>query len=290
MIAVPHLLHRLRAVAQRFQRRFLRHRRRAHDRILVNLHHRVDDLPRPAGVTHRLRKTVQENRPLPHSRQRRDRNMFAFIQQFGVDFVGQYDQVVFNRNLGDLFQIFAGHHRAGRIAREIQQQRPAFRRDLTKQNLRIECKTVLRISFDHHGHAVRHADFSRIRHKTRLSVNHFIARIHQCAHRDIQRLADADGDDALVFRIVFDVVILLHIAADFPAQRRSAEVGGIAGMPFFQRKNSGFPDGPRRGEIGFPDAETDHVVHRIDQIEKAADAALGQSLDMVGNQRPTDTL
>ena len=108
--------------------------------------------------------------------------------------------------------------------------------------------------------------------------------------RDVERFADADRDNALSGRIVADMVVFGHIFADRPAQRRIAEVGGVAGMPLFQRKDPGFADRPRRGEVGFADAETDHVVHGVDQVENFTDAALGQFADMIRDQISTDTL
>ena len=44
----------------------------------------------------------------------------------------------------------------------------------------------------------------------------------------------------------------------------------------FQRVNGGLADVPRRDEVGFADAERNHVLHLRDDFEKVADAERGR--------------
>ena len=66
--------------------------RRRHDRVAEP----------PAGHRERLREAVEHDRPLGHAGQRRDRDvLLAVVQDPAVDLVGQDDQVVPDRQLGD---------------------------------------------------------------------------------------------------------------------------------------------------------------------------------------------
>src|SRR5450830_560567 len=55
------------------------------------------------------------------------------------------------------------------------------------------------------------------------------------------------------------------------------------GFAFFQRVDRRFADVPRRVEIRLADAERDDVLHLGDDLEKVADAGLGQVDDVPGD-------
>ena len=83
-------------------RGILRGRIRAEDGVLMNLHHRVGERRRgagvadaPAGHRERLRKAVQEDAALAHAGQRRDADVLrAVVGQLAVDFIGEHDEIV----------------------------------------------------------------------------------------------------------------------------------------------------------------------------------------------------
>ena len=75
-ILVTHVEHRITAIPERLDGSFLAHDGSAHDTVLVNLEHPVDNGGRAAGVTdteasHRegLREAVKEDRAFAHARQ-----------------------------------------------------------------------------------------------------------------------------------------------------------------------------------------------------------------------------
>ena len=216
--------------------------------------------------------------------------MLALIQQLGINLIGDDHKIVFHRNRSDLFQAFQRHHSPGRIAWKIQQKHLGPRCDLPAQHGRIERKSVFDFRLNRNRNAVRHPHFRRVGDETGFRIQHLVTGVEERPHGDIERFTDADGDDAFIFGTVRNVIIVAHITADFPAQRRRSKIRSIAGMTFFQRKNTGFPDGPRRHEIRLADTETDHIVHRIDEIEKAPDSAFRKRFDMVGDKPFTDTL
>jgi hypothetical protein len=59
-------------------------------------------------------------------------------------------------------------------------------------------------------------------------------------------------------------------------------------MPLFNGKDAALANGPRRGEIRLADTETDDIIHGVDEVEKLADAAFGQTCDMFRNETFTD--
>src|SRR4051812_2813198 len=84
-IAITHVFGRIVTQTKSREGAFLADARRTKHGILVNLHHRLNQRRRTAGITkaesrHRksLRKTVEQDRALPHPWQARDARMHAF--------------------------------------------------------------------------------------------------------------------------------------------------------------------------------------------------------------------
>ena len=65
-------------------------------------------------------------------------------------------------------------------------------------------KIVLRISRHGHRLAVGQRDARMIADVARLVKHHLVARIHERAERDVERLGNADGDEDFVLRPVAD--------------------------------------------------------------------------------------
>ena len=134
-------------------RRILRRRRRAHDRVLVQLRHRGDQLLRadriahaPAGHRVRLRKTVDDDRALLHAVDRGDRDVRrAAVGQLAVDLIGQDDQVVLLHDLRDRLQIRAAHDGAGRVVRVQEDEGLRLFRDRAFQLLGRQAEFVFHL-------------------------------------------------------------------------------------------------------------------------------------------------
>src|SRR5699024_10882880 len=87
---------------------------RAGDAVDHQLRHRVDRRLReeavaesPAGHRVSLREAVEQDRPLYHAWERRQRDMLALVDQLTVYLVGQHGQVMLNRQVRDPPQFFA---------------------------------------------------------------------------------------------------------------------------------------------------------------------------------------
>ena len=278
------------AVLNGFERRFLADDARAEHRVLVDLHHRLDDLRRPAGVADAeaghgigLGKTVQKNRALQHPGQGGDADVLPLEGEFGIDLVSDHQQIVAPHDGGDLLQVGVGHGAAGRVGREIQHQRLAPGSDDLLDVLRANREAVFRLAGHSYGHAVRHGDAGRVTDVARFVINDLIARIDQRAERDIHGLAHADGDEDLVGWVVRQPEPPLQADGNGLAQFEQTEVGGVTGPALFQGKDGGFADVPRGDEIGFAHAKGDDILHALHEFEKIANARARDIADIAGD-------
>ena len=165
MILVAHLFHLVLAAHERLDGGFLRDDGRAEHRVLMHLHHRLDERRRAAGVTdapaghrERLGKSVQENRAFLHAGQTGDARVNALERQLGINFVAQHDQIFFHRELRDGLELRAVARAAGGIARQIEHQHFAARLPRGAERVHGERKTVLRERRHGHGDAMRERD------------------------------------------------------------------------------------------------------------------------------------
>jgi hypothetical protein len=118
---------------------------------------------------------------------------------------------------------------------------------------------------------MRERDARMITDVTRLVEHHLVARIHERAESDIQRLTHADGHKNFVLGAVADVKILFNVAIDGAAQFDEAEVRGVMRFALFQRVNGGLADVPRRIEVGSP-MPSEITSFIFATISKVADA------------------
>ena len=90
------------------------------DHQLVDLAGKVDRhravAEPPAGHRVGLREAVEDDRALRHAGHGRDRDVLALVDDLAVDLVGEDDQVVLDRELGDPLDVGAGQDAAGRVA------------------------------------------------------------------------------------------------------------------------------------------------------------------------------
>src|SRR5206468_12515231 len=110
------------AVADRFEGGVLRGRWRGHDDVLMDLHHRLEDVgwrtdPADAPTGHRVgfRETAKEDSALLHARQRWEARVLDAVREAVVDLVRDDDEVPPGGHLGDVQHIFAVHLRARRV-------------------------------------------------------------------------------------------------------------------------------------------------------------------------------
>ena len=200
MILLAHRFHAVFTPLQGLDSAFLADDGSAHHRILVHIHHGFDQSRRaaritnaPAGHRKRLRKAVEKDRALFHARKGGDADVLAVERQFGINLIAQDQQIFFDGELRDGFKLRAIARAASRIARQVQHEQFAARVATRRQRLGGEREIVLRVCRNRDGHAMRERDARMITDVTRLVEHHLVARIHERAESDIQRLAHADG-------------------------------------------------------------------------------------------------
>jgi len=103
------------------------------------------------------------------------------------------------------------------------------------------------------------------------------------AARDVQRLADAHGNENFVLRPVAGGIIFFNVMADGAAQFDRAEVRGVMRLAFFQRIDAGLPNVPRRVKIRFAHPQRDGILHLGHEVVKIANAGFGQGGDVPRN-------
>jgi hypothetical protein len=267
------------AVENCFGGGFLADDARAKHRVLMNLHHRFDQLRRTAGVTdakasHRIGfgKPMQENRAFAHAGKAGDAGVLAFEREFRINFVGQDQQIVTKDHVGNLQQIRARHCAASWIRREIQHDRFASWRDDGFDRLGGDGEIIFGFARNRDWNPIGECDARRITDVTRLVINNFVARITNSAQSNIERFADANCNNDLRLRIVGDVEILLDHRGDGFAQFRKAEIRSVSRAAVFERVNGRFANVPRRDEIGFAHAERNDALLALNDVEEFADA------------------
>lgn len=68
---------------------------------------------------------MQENRPLPHPRERHNRPMwFVIVAQFAVNLISDDDQVVLNADPGNPLKVLRADYSSGRIGGKVLHENP----------------------------------------------------------------------------------------------------------------------------------------------------------------------
>ena len=246
---------------------------------LMDFGHRTDEVgvaqgvaDSPAGHGIGLGEAVQQDGAVAHSRQRGETGVYAVIGQIGVDLVGYYDEIVFFSELGDSSQVFPGHDGSGGIIRIADQQGFGPGRQRRRQLIDRHAELVLAARADAHRLAAGQRDAGLVGNVAGFRHQHFVTGREDGAHGEIQRLADADGDERLAFRIVDHAVIGFNHFGDFLPQFQQAVIRGVGGVAALQAVHAAFPDMPGRDEIRLADAERNDAAHFGDDVEEAPDA------------------
>ena len=288
-VLLAHPLHAPLSALKRLQRGLLRHDRGAENGVLVDLHHRLDDVGGTAGIAdpptgHRkgLRESMKKDSPLLHPGQCRDGVVgHLVVGEFAVDLVGQHNEIVLHRKGGDLPQLLQRQDRSGGIGREVQHQDAGLVRDRLLQGVRAERELLLGTGGHGHGNAASQQDAGAVGDIAGLVVEDLVAGIEQGAERDVDGLGDTHGDDDFVVGVVGDGEMLLDVGGDRPAKARRAEIGRIAGVSLFERIDRRLADVPRGDKIRLADPQRDDLLHRLDDLKEVADSRTGNGADMV---------
>ena len=227
---------------------------------------------------------MEQHRAFPHAGECGNAGGTFAVSQLRVDVVRNDQQIVLACDLGNAFGLFIRQHGARGIAGEVQQDRLGPGRDGFFQIVRIEGERVLLVGIHADRHAVCHADLRHIGNVAGFVENDLIAGGGNGTDHQVQRLADANGDQAFALGIVLHPVVPCQIVADRFTQGESPQIACVAGSALFQRKKGTFADRPRRHEIRFPHAQRDHILHGADDIKKLADSAFRQDVDMFRNE------
>ena len=290
-VLLAHPLHAAGTTLEGLDGRLQSHDGGAEHGVLVNFHHRLDDVrwtatvaDPPAGHGKGLGKSMQENGPLLHARQDGYGVMGdPVVGKLAVDLVGDDDEVVFSGKGGDPFEFFQRHDGTGRVGREVKHQDAGPVGDGALQIGCAEHKAFRRSGCHGHRFSSSKRDARSIRDVAGLVVENLVARIQQGSESEIDRFGDAHSHDDLVVRIVGNGEVSLHILGDRASEAGRTQVRGVTGPAFLQRINSRFADVPGRDEIWFADAEGNDILHRLDNLKKVADSGTGDPADVRRN-------
>src|SRR5262249_7845466 len=130
--------------------------------------YRVDDLGGPgdpahlpAGEAERLARRADRDGALAHAVEGGERDMLAVVDEVLVHLVGDHEQVVSYREVGDGLGFRPGQHHAGRVVRAVEQQQPGlagYRRGELVQ-VGAEARSVQR---ERNAGAACHRDVGRV--------------------------------------------------------------------------------------------------------------------------------
>ncbi len=184
IVGHPHPFDFAFAVLQRLNRGILAIGGRAHDSVLMNLHHLLCDCPGPADIAqppsgHRksFRESVDYQRSLFHSRKRGYRCMGGSISQFRIDFIRQHEDVMFLHHFRDRLQIFFCHDCPRGIIGVGKNQYLCSWRNGLFQFLCRQLKFIFLLKGYYDGLSVRQYCTGKIGYITGLWDQHFISRI-----------------------------------------------------------------------------------------------------------------
>ena len=181
--------------------------------------------------------------------------MLALKGQLRVNFVADDEQVFFHRKFGELFELRLVGHATGGIGREIENQHLATWLPRRCHTLRIDGKLIFGRRRHPNGLGMGQLNAGTVGNIAGLVVEDFVPRVEHRAQSDVQCFRHTDCDEHLFFRMIAELKILLHIAADLPAQTQQSEIIGITGVALLERKNSRLADMPRRDEVRLTDPQ-----------------------------------
>ena len=194
IIGLPHLFYIFIPVFQRFHRRILACGRCAHNGKLVDFQHlfhnyfRATCIPQPpSGHSVSFGKSVNQNRPFFHPRQRGNGYMLPFICKFRIYFIRNHKDVFFNYHFGNLFQVFPLHDCPCRIIRKWKNQNFCLIRNCIQKLLCRQPKFIFCLQFNNDRNRIGQNRTRFIGHIAGLRNQYFLSVIHHCPKGNINR-------------------------------------------------------------------------------------------------------
>ena len=214
----------------------------------------------PPGHRVRLAKPVDRQRPLKHSRQRREAHVLcAAVDDVLVNLVREHRKPrVLPHDVGNLPQLLLRVDRPRRVRRRAQDQQPGPLRQRTPQLVGGHQEPLARVRLHHHRLGARQTRHLGVAYPERGRDQHLVSRRAARQHALPHRLLGAVRQHNLVRR-VRDAVLPLELLANLLLQQRHACVGRVPGDAPLECLDPRLHDRPRRVKVGLPGSEADHV-------------------------------
>ena len=217
-----------------------------------------------------LGETIDQNGTIPHARKGCDGDMLIAVSQFGINLIGDHEQVMLFDQGRDGLEILTCHDGTCRVIRERQDQNLGLFCNGFFQFRCRQAELIFSLQFNDHrfrtcqdcagliGYIGRLRDqhlfpFPGIDHGTQCQVDGF-GTTHCYQHFFLRLIADADPS--------------LQIIADLRTQLHQTGIGGIKGASFFQGINTLIPDMPGRIKVRFAHAKGNGIRHFRHKVKK----------------------
>ena len=227
----------------------------------------------PARHSEGFGETADDNCALSHALERGDGAEFdAVVDQLAVDLIREDDEVVFEDDGGEFFEVALLHDRAGGVVGERDEDGFGAGGDRLLDLLHIELELVLDVALDADGSRARKGNEGGIAHEARLGDEHFIAGGAHRSERGVESLGRADGDDDLACGIVAYADEAVEIFGDGFAQLHETGVGGVLGLAVEDAVDRRLAERAGGDEVGLADAQGDAVLPGGCDLEELPDA------------------
>ena len=191
----------------------------------------------------------------------------AAVGEVAVDFVGDDDEIVLFGEGGDFLKVILRHDGACRVVWVADQKRLRSLRHVRLKFFGCDAEVVFELCGDGHGLAARKGHAGLVGDVARLGNQDFIAGREYGAHGDVERLADADGDEDVFCRFIGNAVAARVVRGNFFTQFEHAAVCRVGGVALLKPVDTAFADRPRRDEVRFADAQGYDVLHLGGDVE-----------------------
>ena len=148
--------------------------------------------------------------------------MLALEHDVFVRFVGDDPEVVRPRDVGNLLEIRACEHAAGRIARRVDVEDFRLRRDLPAELVEVPLPSERLAQRTRHRNSARREDVARDRRPLGVGNDHLVARLEQRLTDDVQGMDPAVCDEHVLDVVDRNVVLVPQLGGNQLAETRNA--------------------------------------------------------------------
>ena len=222
VVGLPHHSHIPVTIPQGGHCRILAGGGRAHDGVLVNLQHLLQDIGRGSRVAQTparhgvgLGKAIDQHGPLLHLRQSCNGGMVSAVGELRINLIGDHKNVVLDDDFRNGLQILLGHDGSGGVVGEGKHQKLGPVRQLLQKLLRCQPELILLLQLDDHRHAIRQHRAGQVGHVAGLGNQHLIPRIEHSAHGNVNGLASAHRNHDLMIRVIVGPKAAVQIFGNF---------------------------------------------------------------------------